>query len=160
MELLEKNLKNEKQNYLNVEIKDKKSNEPKKLPMNKDNNKKLNLEINDSSMERILKKERIKQNKEKAKEIEKKAKLNSTTNIRKVEKKIIKNKSTFDKIYFNNENNTNKSSKTNTNIDNKNILQINLNNSNNNPIKINTKLSNRCIHTKFGNLEDNEGKST
>ena len=121
MELLEKNLKNEKQNYLNVEIKDNKSNEPKKLPMNKDNNKKLNLEINDSSMERILKKERIKQNKEKAKEIEKKAKLNSTTNIRKVEKKIIKNKSTFDKIYFNYENNTNKSSKTNTNIDNKNI---------------------------------------
>lgn len=79
MELLEKNLKDEKQNTPNeikkasttiVKSNNEKVHQQKSINID-NNNKKLNLEINDPSMEKLLKQEKIKQYKEKAKEIEK-----------------------------------------------------------------------------------------
>ena len=154
MELLEKNLNNDKK----ITQKDAKEitktaniNENKNPPISKD--KKLNIEINGPSMDRLLKQEKIKQNKEKAKEIEKNAHLNSTSNIN------VKNKKTEKKININNNFNINKTNDNNhskSNLDKK-VIQINKG-ANNNPIKINPKIQNKWSKAKFGTLEDNEAK--
>ena len=160
MELLEKNLKNE--NPISP-------NEIKNPSIEKDNNNlKINLDIKTPSKERLLKQEKIKQNKEKAKEIEKNAHLNSTSNfnskIKKSEKKITnnninKNKSNNSKNTFNNANNINKNNDINNSKSNydKKLIQINKS-SNNNPIKINPKIQNKWSKAKFGTLDDNNSQ--
>ena len=157
MELLEKNLTNEEKKILPNDTKEISENtnmiENKTPPITKDiNNKKSNLEINGPSMERMLKQEKIRLNKERAKEIEKNAHLNNTSNInlknKKTEKKISSNFNNINKI---NDNNYNKS-----NFDKK-MIQINKS-SNNNPIKINQKIQSKWSKAKFGTLEENEPK--
>ena len=155
MELLEKNLKNEKTNYPNdnKEIK-------KQCINNGNNNQKANLDLN-KSKERILKQEKIKQNKEKAKEIEKNAHLNYVKNAGNISKKEnkkenkvnINHKNSFDKNNFNN------IKKYNINH-NKTYFDIkNIQNLNNNPIKISTKLTKKWSKAKFGTLDENDYKN-
>ena len=154
MELLDKNLKNEEQNYQSENKKAlstiKKNNEKfhQRRSINIIQNNKLNLDINNPSMEKILKQEKIKQYREKAKEIEKKVYKNSTSNIKtknKINEK--KYKYNFNSISNNEDNNNNE----------KKVMKIN-SYSNKLPIRIKSKIKNKCSNIEFDILEEKEDK--
>lgn len=154
MELLDKNLKNEEQNYQSENKKAlstiKKNNEKfhQRRSINIIQNNKLNLDINNPSMEKILKQEKIKQYREKAKEIEKKVYKNSTSNIKtknKINEK--KYKYNFNSISNNEDNNNNE----------KKVMKIN-SYSNKLPIRIKSKIKNKWSNIEFDILEEEEDK--
>jgi len=154
MELLDKNLKNEEQNYQSENKKAlstiKKNNEKfhQRRSINIIQNNKLNLDINNPSMEKILKQEKIKQYREKAKEIEKKVYKNSTSNIKtknKINEK--KYKYNFNSISNNEDNNNNE----------KKVMKIN-SYSNKLPIRIKSKIKNKWSNIEFDILEEKEDK--
>ena len=154
MELLDKNLKNEEQNYQSENKKAlstiKKNNEKfhQRRSINIIQNNKLNLDINNPSMEKILKQEKIKQYREKAKEIEKKVYKNSTSNIKtknKINEK--KYKYNFNSISNYEDNNNNE----------KKVMKIN-SYSNKLPIRIKSKIKNKWSNIEFDILEEKEDK--
>ena len=141
MELLEKNLQNNnidtniKNNNITVNINE---NNNKKKAKKEVSNMKINLldnyDPNDPYTAKILKQEKIKQNKEKAKEIEKKIHLNGKNN---------------QSIDIKNPANTQKKSS-------KKIFDFKIDN---NPIKLDNKIQNKWSKAKFNLLNDENNKN-
>ena len=154
MELLEKNLKNEEHKYQNKNKKAlttiNKNNEKfhHQRPINNLQNNQLHLDMNEQTMGKILKLEKIKLYREKAKEIKKKIYLNSTANINtKNRKNEINNKNNFNSI------SNNEDSKSNEKITSKiNSYSSNL------PIRIKSKIKNKCSNSEFDTSEDKDDK--